>query len=523
MHNPGRWDTASVALMAAVCALMVWRRDFFPVFQDIYYHLTMAVSFGQAGGVVATDFLHYAPFGRPNLYPPLYHVLLLVPLKLGVGPSAVSAWASAATYPVVLVTLWYVCRAWFGAAASFFSLILFSSSWSVFYGTAYLSPSMLALVLMVWAYHFARGERYAAAACCVALALYCHLTLPHLLVLPLLAVALASPHRRNRFLLAIGCAYALYAPWAVHVIRNRSSIEMFELAQNYSINLLLVACAGAGIAVLCPLMKKRDMGAVMAVSAPLALLPIYSGYAFRYWFHAAFFLAAVGGAALGRLYAGYGTGSSRRVGAVAALACILLLAMSHSVVLRCTYDDESGSGGFSYAIESQPSTYRVHLCPASLSHRSLDKYSENPDIQAVAAGISSLMGQRDVLLVPAGAGFEASFFSAMTGRATTNGMFKEVSPPVLQASEMPPVRAYLAHGPADEAPEGATVVSTSLFSLVVLDNADSAHQSEVPAPAMPWWAAVALVCMAVAAILFDGTPVLMGINKYIKKTSKADT
>ena len=86
MERPCVWDALSVALIAAACVLMIVRRDIFPIFQDIYYHLAVARSFLQAGGVSTVDFLQYAPFGRPNLYPPLYHVALSAPLSSGSRP-----------------------------------------------------------------------------------------------------------------------------------------------------------------------------------------------------------------------------------------------------------------------------------------------------------------------------------------------------------------------------------------------------------------------------------------------------
>jgi hypothetical protein len=381
---------------------------------------------------------------------------------------------------------------------------------------------MLALVLMVWAYHFTLRDRPVAAVGCMALSLYMHLTLPHLLMVPLFAIAAVNGEKRRRVLVSACAAYALYMPWAAHVGLNRGSLTLLNLTQSYSVDMVIACCACLGVWALVGRLKAKDEHAIVIIAAIVSLLPISWGYAFRFWFHAAFFLALLGGAGLSHILVRWGRQTKRGVPAAFVLAMVAI-ALTNSVVIRYTYDHDADVPTSSQSVDALPSLYRVLLQPQSLRYWSLEKFSDNSDVRVIVAGISSLLGERDIVLVPPGAGFEASFISAMTGRATTNGMFKEVSPPDLRASEMPPVRAFLVYGAILEGPPGSRVVATTLLSLVVLDNEDIACASTVPKAALPLWLAYVLAVLACGVTVADGVFGHRRINKYIRTLVKGDS
>ncbi len=76
------WVYFSWVIIAAFGLLQLLRSVVLPQFMDIYYHLQVAWGFLQSGGYSGWDFWEYAPFGRPHIYPPLFHILLALLMKL---------------------------------------------------------------------------------------------------------------------------------------------------------------------------------------------------------------------------------------------------------------------------------------------------------------------------------------------------------------------------------------------------------------------------------------------------------
>ena len=519
MDRPDPWDLACAAVVVAILALMALRHGIFPLFHDIHYHLTIMRTMDLSGGVVTRDVLQYAPLGRPHLYPPLYHVLLLMPYKAGVGIATVGAWGSALLYPALLATIWAAARDWFSKRAAFFSLLVFSSSWAVFYRTSYLSPATLSLVLMVWAYVCALRRRYVAATLCMALALYAHLSLPHLLMAPLAAVAALDRRERRPILLSMACAYLLYAPWGLHFLRNIDFFSTMAMVSRYRVDLVLFALAIPGAALL---VRRRDGGRawVVPLVALCALLPVLISYPYRYFLHAAPFLALLAGVALAWAYGRLS--ATRGRGAAMLLVVVALCLTQHPSFDRSYQQDAVGSYSFTYAWRNPPTLWETLWSPSRAPPGDLESYYAMPGLMVIAHGIEDYLRPNDIILVPPGTGFEASFFSSVTGRSTTGGMLREVVPPDLPASAMPPLRAYLAPGRVTGVPEGAVTVSSELYTLVVLGNEDVAATTAVPPSALPWQAAAAFVAAAVVAALADvrGTGL---INRYLRARRKEDT
>jgi len=521
MDRPDPWDLACAAVVAAILALMALRHGIFPLFHDIHYHLAIMRTMDMAGGVVTRDVLHYAPLGRPHLYPPLYHVLLLLPYKAGAGIATVGAWGSALLYPALLATIWITARDWFSKRAALFSLLVFSSSWAVFYRTGYLSPATLALALMVWAYVCALRRRYVAATLCMALALYAHLSLPHLLMAPLAAVAALDRRERRPILLSMACAYLLYAPWGIHFVRNIDSFSTMATVWRYRVDLVLFALAIPGAALL---VRRRDGGRVWVVPlvALCTLLPVLFSYPYRYFLHAAPFLALLAGVALAWAYGRLSASRGRRGAGVMLLVVVALCLTQHPSFDRSYQQDAFGQYSFAYAWRDPPTMWETLWSPSRAPPGDLESYYAMPGLTVIARGIEDYLRPGDIILVPPGTGFEASFFSSVTGRATTGGMLREVVPPDLPASAMPPLRAYLASGRVAGVPEGAVTVSSELYTLVVLDNEAVAATTAVPASALPWQAAAALVAAAVAALVADVRGEGL-INRYLRARRKEGT
>ena len=110
-----RWEYGIVVVIISFVIFFALRCDLYPVHLDSYYHLSMARAFEKAGGVVVKDFWQYAPYGRPNLYPPFTHLLLLVLVKLNFKLITALKLVSFFVFPALLVTLAFVIRYFFSS------------------------------------------------------------------------------------------------------------------------------------------------------------------------------------------------------------------------------------------------------------------------------------------------------------------------------------------------------------------------------------------------------------------------
>jgi len=73
-----KWDYAIFSIILVNFILLLYRWEMFPKFIDIYYHFSVVKGFEIANGIVFHDFWEYAPGGRPHLYPPFFHILILI-------------------------------------------------------------------------------------------------------------------------------------------------------------------------------------------------------------------------------------------------------------------------------------------------------------------------------------------------------------------------------------------------------------------------------------------------------------
>ena len=144
------WDFYAGAIVAlfAFFQLLYWPLS--PRFLDIYYHLSVMEGFSQAGGYTIHAFWEFAPVGRPHLYPPLLHILMLALFQTGLSEITIGRIFECALYPLLLLTIWRVSRHFFGRQAAFFIVLLFSSVYSLYLSAVVLPAFTLSTVLALW-------------------------------------------------------------------------------------------------------------------------------------------------------------------------------------------------------------------------------------------------------------------------------------------------------------------------------------------------------------------------------------
>ena len=143
------WRYAILGIITLFTVLLIMRWQSLPVFLDSYYHSSCMTGFKDAGGIVLHDFWEYAPTGRPHLYPPLFHVILLGLSALGVPVLTIMRLACVVIYPLVLFTISWVVTKLYNDRSAFFTVLAASLPYTFFLNTITAIPSSISMIILV--------------------------------------------------------------------------------------------------------------------------------------------------------------------------------------------------------------------------------------------------------------------------------------------------------------------------------------------------------------------------------------
>ncbi|MBM3251355.1 MAG: hypothetical protein FJZ11_01050, partial [Candidatus Omnitrophica bacterium] len=151
-----------------------------PTFMDIYYHLSVMLGFNEAGGFVSNAFWEFAPAGRPHLYPPLMHLLMLIFYKFGFSVLTIARLFEFIIYPITVITLWWASEKLFSSRMAFFTTLISLSVCSFYLSIKILIPSTLAMILAMLSFVFWERKRILASSLLLGLSFYAHAITPWL-------------------------------------------------------------------------------------------------------------------------------------------------------------------------------------------------------------------------------------------------------------------------------------------------------------------------------------------------------
>jgi len=332
------FDALSLGLIAVLFILALVHLSRFPVFKDIYYHMGTAKAFGSAGGVSLFDFWEYAPAGRPHLYPPMLHIIMYVMNLTGMSMSAIGTLVSFSAFHLILLSTWYGMRRLFSSRAALYTVIVLSSCFMFFWATAVTSAASLVLILTPFIFIALEADRKVAACVLLAMALYSHLVLGHLIALGIFIYVL---HRREMFkgtFLVLFGAYLLWLPWGIHILVNFGTLDLSSPMGGgtwMSLHLLVWVVAITGF-IYCYFKKGRYY---IPTSLLLGMVPILFFYPNRFWDGHAFVpLAMLGGVALSGLHGFIKERSVAYMGERQSYRVVLLAVMAVPVALLLLVD-----------------------------------------------------------------------------------------------------------------------------------------------------------------------------------------
>jgi len=140
------WDFYSKLIILVYCLLQMMHWPILPQFMDVYYHLLTAWGFIRAGGYSGWDFWQYAPAGRIHIYPPVFHLILALLIKLGINRIILAKLFELLMPVIFLIVLWYFIRKNYSERLAFFVMLTFSSSFPFYSSLLNHIPASLTLV-----------------------------------------------------------------------------------------------------------------------------------------------------------------------------------------------------------------------------------------------------------------------------------------------------------------------------------------------------------------------------------------
>jgi hypothetical protein len=233
--------------------ILILRWNWTPTFIDIYYHLLAAINFKKAGGVLAVSLWEHAPCGRPHLYPPLLHILMLSALKLNISILTVARFFELISFPVVLVTLFITIKRFFSPRMAFWSVLISSSMYSFYLSCVDFLAASLAFSLGLLAFYSLEKKKIIAAIIFMSLCFYSHTSISLFFLLALIIYSLFKKEQFKNALAVIIFSTVIYLPWLIHQLRFLGFVDISRVQENFpfELNILgfMLAVFGLGLAI----------------------------------------------------------------------------------------------------------------------------------------------------------------------------------------------------------------------------------------------------------------------------------
>ena len=298
MKKLNSYDPLALGIIATSILFSLYRLDRFPVFVDIFYHMSAAKAFGIAGGVVLHDFWEFAPAGRAHLYPPLLHLMMSFMAKI-LPMLTVGKIISFIMFPLAQLSVFFYTREVFDRKIAFYTILLVTIPFNFYRSQALTNATSLVLVLTPLIFWAVEKQKLMSSVILMTMALYTHLSMPHIVGAALLGYVLVRVEKRRYLLKMLAVSYLLYLPWMIHVLRSYGDIrsEMFGTILQSEIHLILMFFGLIGLIYCFLKRKKYYLPAVYFLSMIIVLYK----YPMRFWSHIPLALAILGGISLSEI------------------------------------------------------------------------------------------------------------------------------------------------------------------------------------------------------------------------------
>jgi len=230
-----RWNFYSITLIASLLFILVLKIQLFPNFLDIYYHLSVASGFNKAGGFVTNAFWEYAPYGRVNLYPPLFHFLLLGLIKTGLPLILIARLMDVIIFPLFLLVIWFIGRSIFNDRVAFFSTCMAAMTYSFYLCFSNFIPITLGFICGLIAFWGIERNKMLFASICLGLTFYTHIQIPYFFIIVFIIYGVLVKEKRSICAKVIFLSAVLGLPFLIYLIKNISNYNPHGMQEHFVI------------------------------------------------------------------------------------------------------------------------------------------------------------------------------------------------------------------------------------------------------------------------------------------------
>ncbi len=421
MNNADRrFNLYFICLIFLFLVILILRWRWMPTFIDIYYHLLTMLNFGESGGFTSVSLWEYAPFGRPQLYPPLLHILMLIVFKLKPSVLFVARIFELVSFPLVLTIIFVAIKSMFDARKAFWSVLIAASMYSFYLSCVDFLAASLAFCLGLLVFSSLEKNKFLAAASFLALCLYSHVSVSLFFVLALIIYGLLRREKLRIILIINIAALIIYLPLLIHQVSHLSFIDLGSPLENFPFELNIIVYLLAGFGVYLALLRRKENAFFIAIA--LATLPFLF---LRYRFlsgQGMIGIILLASLTLDFFYEKFYSLASkeRRYGPIVIYTALLfsgLFLFSPSITIKDSRANFSLFG----------STY-INIIPTQEIRERTNEISIYlpKSFQPVFDIVEKETGPRD--LIASNFEYLAGFIATFTDRATTSAMLKEVKP-----------------------------------------------------------------------------------------------
>lgn len=241
--------------------------------------------FDTAGGIVNHAFWELAPAGNVHLYPPLFHLLLLIPYKLGLDILFIARFFSALSFLSLLAALSFVVNRLFSPKTGFFVAVAAAIPYTFFLKLAITIPVSLSLTFILLAFYAFEEDRRFACPALIACAFYTHLGIPWMGLAAFIIYGATKKGSLKQALKTALFSLLLAAPVIIHVLANINALENplgIKVAENELLELypLIYLFAALGLGRLAE-KQFRDRG-LFFIALFVGFLPLAVNYRYRF-------------------------------------------------------------------------------------------------------------------------------------------------------------------------------------------------------------------------------------------------
>ena len=271
------FDLASISTIIILAIFSLIRFPYLPQYVDDYYHISTACWFSKIGGWNGWNFWDYAPWGRPQVYPPLYHFLLVLLKKIGFSWLNAVRFAESVIPVFFFFFVWKVIRSFNSNLFSFIFLLALSSFFSFFSSLSANIPATLALIFGFLSWLFLMKKKPLSASIFLTLSFYTHAGIPWIFTISLLFL-LFIKKERPLSLRIIALTFLGSFPLLFHQLRHLHFIHFEILREVYFTHLSIFVIISALVSLF---FIKRDRRTFLFLGFLFGSLIIFFKYPYR--------------------------------------------------------------------------------------------------------------------------------------------------------------------------------------------------------------------------------------------------